>query len=173
MAAFAIEPALGFIAPKSSQSFTVRFAPQTPGQNQCALEATLAPLNEEQQAAHPLSLPVVTKATRPVCHFDCAVFGDELEFGEYIASGLRKPSQMGASGKIGEALPSGLRLMQSKSLGVQVRNKVSFAVLNTLDTAYHFSVVAKRVPDCFILLGNLRVGQTRTKKLPLVNKRKK
>lgn len=158
--AFTIEPSIGTIAPKTVQTFEVRFDPKTPGQYQCELESTISPLNEEQ-AASPLILPIICKATRPICHFDFGAFG----YPEYIALGIRKPSIMGPNGKIGESLPPNIRVLQSKSLGIQVRNKLSFTVLNTLDQNYHFSWTPQRVPNCFRCLtasGEIASGEVFT-----------
>merc|ERR1719295_1523111 len=109
-AAFTIDPSIGTIPPKTVQTFTVKFDPKTPGQYQCELESTISPLNEEQ-AASPLILPIICKATRPICHFDFGAF----EYAEYIALGIRKPSIMGPNGKIGESLPPNIRVLQNIS----------------------------------------------------------
>ena len=72
---------------------------------------------------------------------------------------------MGPNGKIGESLPPNIQVLQRKSLGIQVRNKLSFTVLNTLDQTYNFTWKPQRVPNCFRCLtpfGEILPGKTFT-----------
>jgi hydrocephalus-inducing protein len=67
---------------------------------------------------------------RPWCHF-------ELPESDYISGGRRAPDMPGPSGALGPLDPA-TRVLELASLGVKVKNSLSFAVLNPTGVAYEF-----------------------------------
>lgn len=116
-----IIPRKGKIPAESTEVFTVKFAPLEVETSNLRLFQCLMPNLLEKET--PLEISVDADAERPVCHF-------ELPLSNYLES---------RSGDIPNVDNSKLKIIEFESLGVKVRNKKRFYVINPTATSYEFS----------------------------------
>ena len=117
---YKITPQTGTIRPESEESFQVKFAPTEIEEDQTRRLTCLIPNLDPTQ--EPPSIMVESATERPICHF-------ELDVSNYLSV---RP------GDIPEVDMAKLKVIEFESLGVKVRNKKRFYVVNPTATGYEF-----------------------------------
>lgn len=118
---YKITPTTGTIKPESEEVFQVKFAPTEVEEDQTRRLACLIPnLIGDME---PPSIMVESITERPICHF-------ELDVSNYLSS---------RAGDIPEVDMAKLKVIEFDSLGIKVKNKKRFYVVNPTATGYEFS----------------------------------
>eukprot|EP00940_MAST-03C_sp_MAST-3C-sp2_P002754 g2754.t1 len=118
---FVIEPPSGVISPGESQSLEVRFAPTDAGVFRYTARCRIPHLPPNEQ---PLAIALMARARRPVCHFD-------VPHSDYLS---RRTSDLPGT----ELLGASTQVIETTSLGTNVRNTKRFYVINPTNAAYEF-----------------------------------
>ena len=122
---YKIVPQNGTIKPDGEETFQVRFSPTEVEEDQTRrLTCQIANLNSNQE---PPSVMVDSSTERPICHF-------ELETSNYLST---------RAGEIPEVDMAKLKVIEFESLGIKVKNKKRFYVVDPTATGYDF--IWKRV----------------------------
>jgi hydrocephalus-inducing protein len=122
---YKVTPNAGSIGPEQEETFQLKFAPTEIENDQSRALVCLMP----NLAANldPLQINVDSLTERPICHF-------ELELTNYLNS---------RTGDISEVDISKLKVIEFESLGIKVKNRKRFYIVNPTATGYDF--VWKRV----------------------------
>eukprot|EP00966_Prymnesium_polylepis_P164582 3805029-Prymnesium_polylepis.1 len=118
-APFSVSPRSGKIAPGSTASVTISFAPTEVDTFARLLEVScpnLAP------GTSPPSITLAARSERPYCHM-------EMQQSDYLRAGRRSPDMPGPDGSLGPLDPS-TKVIEFESLGTKVRNTRRFMVVN-------------------------------------------
>jgi hydrocephalus-inducing protein len=118
---YKISPQTGVIRPEGEELFQVRFSPTEVEDDQTRrLTCQISNLSPTQE---PPSIMVESATERPICHF-------ELEASTYLST---------RAGDIPEVDMSKLKVIEFESLGVKVKNKKRFYVVDPTASGYEFT----------------------------------
>lgn len=118
---YSIVPEKGRIAPNYEESFEIKFSPlEVESSNYRVLRCLMPNLSED---APLLEIKINADAERPVCHF-------ELPLSSYLDT---------KGGDIPNIDNSKVKVIEFDSLGIKVRNKKRFYVVNPTATGYEFT----------------------------------
>ena len=129
---FTIEPSTCEIAPKSEQTFTIKFLPLDAGEFEYILkgETPDMPPTSEGEPSGPIRIGIFGTGTRPICHFEINETPDYLN---------RRPGNL--KNEIGLFSPiecGNLRAVELESIGLRTRNTFRFHVINPTSENYDF-----------------------------------
>ncbi|EGB10058.1 hypothetical protein AURANDRAFT_62593 [Aureococcus anophagefferens] len=145
---FSVSPSSGDVAPNSSQTFSVHFAPMEVDDYYYALEADMPSLARPPPAAdaaaeppaedgaeaptplEPVRVGLRGRATRPACHIDLN------EDGDYLAR--RQPNLLNEHGHRDQIEATNVRIVEVSSRGLRVQNTKRFHVVNPTASSYDF-----------------------------------
>ncbi|KAH8054149.1 hypothetical protein JL720_14520 [Aureococcus anophagefferens] len=144
---FSVSPSSGDVAPNSSQTFSVHFAPMEVDDYYYALEADMPSLARPPPAADAAAEPrggrrrgadaararplgLRGRATRPACHIDLN------EDGDYLAR--RQPNLLNEHGHRDQIEATNVRIVEVSSRGLRVQNTKRFHVVNPTASSYDF-----------------------------------
>ena len=149
---FSIEPAEGSIAPKASQTFTVRFIPLEVDTFHYKLNASMPSLPADVEV---LQVSLMGQSYRPVCHFEID------ENSDYLTT--RSAHLRNELGQLGPIEANSLKVVEMSSIGVQTRNVKRFLVMNPTSVSYEFVWEAQGVPSpawrCLTPKGTILAGK--------------
>ncbi|KAH8070819.1 hypothetical protein JL721_4732 [Aureococcus anophagefferens] len=143
---FSVSPSSGDVAPNSSQTFSVHFAPMEVDDYCYALEADMPSLARPPPAADAAAEPRGRRRrgadaararprgppgrARPACHIDLN------EDGDYLAR--RQPNLLNEHGHRDQIEATNVRIVEVSSRGLRVQNTKRFHVVNPTASSYDF-----------------------------------
>ncbi|XP_033625714.1 hydrocephalus-inducing protein homolog [Asterias rubens] len=126
---FTVIPEMGTVGVGKKQNFTVKFAPLDMQDYEGRLICRVPNLEEGKQG------PVISlrgRSLMPYCHF-------ELEDSDYVTGSRRNPELRGPGGSPpGATLDPNTRVIEFTSVGIQVKNRRSFYIINPTNSQYSF-----------------------------------
>ncbi|XP_062403912.1 hydrocephalus-inducing protein homolog [Sardina pilchardus] len=125
---FCVEPSVGAIGPKSSQTFSVRFSPIEVADYQAQLVCSIPNLKDEQGP----TIQVRGYSLLPYCHF-------HLEESDYITGNRRNPELQGPQNTPPPCtLDASTRVIEFTSIGVGLRTTRQFSLVNPTNKPYSY-----------------------------------
>ncbi|CAM6101477.1 unnamed protein product [Calypogeia fissa] len=133
---YAVSPDSGSLTAESSITVSVKFSPCEVEDCTRLLQCEIPGLDPQWM---PLSLPVTGHVNRPWCHF-------KLPKSNYISGKRRSQALVGPDGDVGPLHPD-MKVIEIKSLGINVQNFMTFTAVNPTSLVYKFLWEAITTPS--------------------------
>ncbi|XP_041964608.1 hydrocephalus-inducing protein homolog isoform X2 [Alosa sapidissima] len=125
---FCVEPSVGTIGPRASQTFSVRFSPIEVAEYEAQLVCSIPNLKDEQGP----TIQVRGRSLLPYCHF-------HLEESDYITGNRRNPELWGPQGTFPPCtLDASTRVIEFTSIGVGPPTTRQFSLVNPTNKPYSY-----------------------------------
>lgn len=140
---FSIEPPFSEVAPKSAQTFTLKFLPLDSGDFEYMLKGETAelPTSPEGEMPGPIRIGMYGTGNRPICHFEV------IETPDYL--NRRAGNLKNENGLLSPIETANLRVVELESTGLKTRNTFRFHVINPTAENYDFIWEAVGDPSPF------------------------